>query len=96
MVIWASCILGTLSEGTCIAISAMSAKIPPSPVRATVLAPNLFAAAKPFTTFRELPLERLAAAAHPGALVFDGRMYFPRDAIERMRELGLRFKGVGR
>lgn len=46
--------------------------------------------------FRDYPLEKLAELAGPGALVFDGRMYFDRVDIEKIEALGLRFKGVGR
>jgi dTDP-alpha-D-glucose dehydrogenase len=45
--------------------------------------------------FRTLSLERVAALA-PGALVMDGRMYFPPEAIARMDELGMGFAGIGR
>jgi dTDP-alpha-D-glucose dehydrogenase len=45
--------------------------------------------------FRELSLERLAELA-PGALVMDGRMYFPPEALERMTALGLTWTGIGR
>jgi dTDP-alpha-D-glucose dehydrogenase len=45
--------------------------------------------------FREISLERLAELA-PGALVMDGRLYFPREAVDRMTALGLTFTGIGR
>jgi UDP-N-acetyl-D-mannosaminuronic acid dehydrogenase len=46
--------------------------------------------------FKAFAIERLAELAKPGALVFDGRMFFPREAIGRIESLGLRYKGVGR
>lgn len=45
--------------------------------------------------FRRIPIEEIAERA-PGALVIDGRMYFTRDQIRRMNELGLRYRGIGR
>lgn len=46
--------------------------------------------------FHEFPLEELAGLVATNALIFDGRMYFERDEIERIRKFGLRYKGVGR
>lgn len=46
--------------------------------------------------FRRIPIARLAELAAPGALIFDGRMFFSRGDIAEMRRLGLRYKGVGR
>lgn len=46
--------------------------------------------------FRDYPLERLSELARPGALVFDGRMFFSKEEIKRMEAMGLRYKGVGR
>jgi UDP-N-acetyl-D-mannosaminuronic acid dehydrogenase len=45
--------------------------------------------------FRRIPMDALAARA-PGALVLDGRMYFSREQITEMTELGLRYRGIGR
>ena len=45
--------------------------------------------------FRRIPLEDLASKA-PGAVIIDGRMYYTRDQINQMRELGLRYRGIGR
>lgn len=45
--------------------------------------------------FRTFPIERLAELA-PGALIMDGRMYFPLDSIEQMKALGLTYAGIGR
>jgi UDP-N-acetyl-D-mannosaminuronic acid dehydrogenase len=45
--------------------------------------------------FREFSITRLAELA-PGALVFDGRMYFTPEEIAQMRARGLAYKGVGR
>lgn len=46
--------------------------------------------------FREFPIKRLAELAKPGALVFDGRMFFSREQIAEIRACGLHYKGVGR
>lgn len=46
--------------------------------------------------FKEIPVEWLARIARPGALVFDGRMYFSRERIAEIENHGLRYKGVGR
>ena len=46
--------------------------------------------------FLELDAATLAARLAPGALVLDGRRYFPRAAIEAMRELNLTYDGIGR
>ena len=45
--------------------------------------------------FRRIPIEEIAERA-PGAIVIDGRMYFTRDQIRRMEELGLHYRGIGR
>ena len=39
--------------------------------------------------FHEFPLVRLAQLLRPGALVFDGRMFFPREKINEIKALGL-------
>ena len=52
-----------------------------------------FAAHDPFVN---IPLGELAALAAPGALIYDGRMYFTRDQIAALTAHGLRYKGVGR
>ena len=36
------------------------------------------------------------AAAAPGALIYDGRIYYPRARIEALEALGLAYMGVGR
>lgn len=46
--------------------------------------------------FKQIPLETIAEMSAPGSLVFDGRMFFPRASIVRMRELGMIYKGIGR
>jgi UDP-N-acetyl-D-mannosaminuronic acid dehydrogenase len=38
----------------------------------------------------------LAAVAAPGALVFDGRIHYPRARIAEIEALGLAYRGVGR
>ena len=45
--------------------------------------------------FHEIDPAYLAERARPGALIFDGRMYFSRDKIEQIRRAGLNYKGVG-
>jgi len=46
--------------------------------------------------FRRIEMEELAGQTNPGCLIVDGRMYFRRSQIERIRELGMRFRGIGR
>lgn len=46
--------------------------------------------------FHHLSIERISELANEQALIFDGRMFFKREDIEKMRELGLAYKGVGR
>jgi UDP-N-acetyl-D-mannosaminuronic acid dehydrogenase len=46
--------------------------------------------------FRALSPARLADLLAPGALVYDGRMYFDHAAIAEMTGRGLVYKGVGR
>jgi UDP-N-acetyl-D-mannosaminuronic acid dehydrogenase len=46
--------------------------------------------------FRDFPLERLAQLVRPGALIFDGRMYFDNEAISSIKSFQLAYKGVGR
>ena len=46
--------------------------------------------------FQELLLERVAHLVNENALIFDGRMFFKKEEIEKMNQLGLRYKGVGR
>lgn len=46
--------------------------------------------------FRALRPKRLAALAAPGALVFDGRMYFDHAAQREFSAAGLAYRGVGR
>jgi len=46
--------------------------------------------------FHDLPIERIAELASPGAMVFDGRMFFAKEKIATMRSKGLIYKGVGR
>ena len=45
---------------------------------------------------RSIDAATVAASAKPGALVFDGRMYFTPDEIATMRDKGLAYQGVGR
>jgi UDP-N-acetyl-D-mannosaminuronic acid dehydrogenase len=46
--------------------------------------------------FHKLAVERIAELVKPGALVFDGRMFFSKEKIKKMRGLNLSYKGVGR
>jgi dTDP-alpha-D-glucose dehydrogenase len=46
--------------------------------------------------FHDLSVSRIAELASPGAMVFDGRMFFGKDKIKAMRAKGLVYKGVGR
>jgi len=46
--------------------------------------------------FRRFPVRRIAELVKPGALVFDGRMFFSRDIIQEIESYGLKYKGVGR
>jgi dTDP-alpha-D-glucose dehydrogenase len=46
--------------------------------------------------FKSIGTDDLASLLTPGALVFDGRMYFTRPAIEQMTAAGLVYQGVGR
>jgi UDP-N-acetyl-D-mannosaminuronic acid dehydrogenase len=46
--------------------------------------------------FHELTIDRIARLVHPGALIFDGRMFFDKEKISQMANAGLRYKGVGR
>ena len=46
--------------------------------------------------FHDFPLEKLASLVKPGAMVLDGRMFFSREKIGQMEQLGLRYKGIGR
>jgi UDP-N-acetyl-D-mannosaminuronic acid dehydrogenase len=46
--------------------------------------------------FHDIDMAWLAERVSPGALVFDGRMYFSKEQVEAIRAVGLRFKGVGR
>jgi UDP-N-acetyl-D-mannosaminuronic acid dehydrogenase len=46
--------------------------------------------------FAAIAPEDLAAAAAPGALVFDGRIHYPPARIAALEALGLAYRGVGR
>jgi UDP-N-acetyl-D-mannosaminuronic acid dehydrogenase len=46
--------------------------------------------------FHELSVKKIAALVKPGALIFDGRMFFDRQKIREITKAGLRYKGVGR
>ena len=46
--------------------------------------------------FKEISVDDLASLLAPGALVYDGRMYFTRQDIAAMTARGLVYQGVGR
>ncbi len=46
--------------------------------------------------FAAIGADDLAALAKPGALVYDGRIYYPRARIEELEAKGLSYIGVGR
>lgn len=46
--------------------------------------------------FKNIKISHLAKLVKPGALIFDGRMYFSRNEINEIRNHGLIYKGVGR
>jgi nucleotide sugar dehydrogenase len=46
--------------------------------------------------FAAIGADDLAALAKPGALVYDGRIYYPRARIEELEARGLSYIGVGR
>jgi len=46
--------------------------------------------------FKQITVDDLAALLAPGALVYDGRMYFSRQDITAMKACGLTYQGVGR
>ena len=46
--------------------------------------------------FRRLDLSDIAHEVSSGAVIFDGRFYFTRQQIDQMKDLGLRYQGIGR
>jgi UDP-N-acetyl-D-mannosaminuronic acid dehydrogenase len=46
--------------------------------------------------FHDLTIEKIAELVKPGALIFDGRMFFDKSAIRKIVQSKLRYKGVGR
>jgi UDP-N-acetyl-D-mannosaminuronic acid dehydrogenase len=46
--------------------------------------------------FHQIPIAKIAELAHPGALIFDGRMFYSRAKIAEMEKYQLLYKGVGR
>jgi UDP-N-acetyl-D-mannosaminuronic acid dehydrogenase len=46
--------------------------------------------------FHELGIAEMAGLLTPGALIFDGRMFFDKQKIQQMSTAGFRYKGVGR
>jgi UDP-N-acetyl-D-mannosaminuronic acid dehydrogenase len=46
--------------------------------------------------FHDLAIEKIAELVKPGALIFDGRMFFDKEKIQKMKEAKLNYKGVGR
>jgi UDP-N-acetyl-D-mannosaminuronic acid dehydrogenase len=46
--------------------------------------------------FHDLTVQTIARLVEPGALIFDGRMFFDKDTIQKMTEAKLLYKGIGR
>jgi UDP-N-acetyl-D-mannosaminuronic acid dehydrogenase len=46
--------------------------------------------------YHDLTVEKIAKLVKPGALIFDGRMFFDKNKIREMTEAKLLYKGVGR
>jgi UDP-N-acetyl-D-mannosaminuronate dehydrogenase len=46
--------------------------------------------------FKEFPLQKIARLAKPHAIIIDGRIFYSKDQIKRIRSLGMVYKGVGR
>ncbi|WP_253773486.1 nucleotide sugar dehydrogenase [Nonomuraea roseoviolacea] len=46
--------------------------------------------------FRDLDLTWLRRQVAPSCAVIDGRAYYPRETIARLRELGFAYRGIGR
>lgn len=46
--------------------------------------------------FKEFPLQKIARLAKPHAIVIDGRIFYSKDQIRRIKSLGMVYKGVGR
>ncbi|WP_020614558.1 nucleotide sugar dehydrogenase [Sediminispirochaeta bajacaliforniensis] len=46
--------------------------------------------------FHDIPIKQIVELANPGALIFDGRMFFSKEKIREMESVGLHYKGVGR
>jgi UDP-N-acetyl-D-mannosaminuronic acid dehydrogenase len=46
--------------------------------------------------FQGLSVDYIAEKVQKGALIFDGRMFWNKDVIQKMKDAGLRYKGVGR
>jgi len=67
-----------------------------STIEATIEGADCLAFLAGHDDFHRISLEEVAELANPGCVVVDGRMYFPRSQIERMNELGLRYRGIGR
>ena len=48
------------------------------------------------SVFHKIPIIDIAKTVNPGALIFDGRMFFNREKISEITNAGLIYKGVGR
>jgi UDP-N-acetyl-D-mannosaminuronic acid dehydrogenase len=46
--------------------------------------------------FHKIPISKIAELTNPGALIFDGRMFFSREKIAEMARFNLLYRGVGR
>lgn len=65
-------------------------------IEATIRGADCVAFLSGHSQFQSIPIIRIAELARPGALVFDGRMFFNRQKIDEMQRYGLSYKGVGR
>ena len=46
--------------------------------------------------FKELDIGKISKIVKPNSIIFDGRMYFSNDEILKIKENGLKYKGIGR
>ena len=46
--------------------------------------------------FYQITMAEIRELAAPNVLIFDGRMFFKQEKIDEIKELGMRYKGVGR
>lgn len=46
--------------------------------------------------FKNFPIEKIAQLAKPHAIVLDGRIFFTKEQIKKIKGYGLTYKGIGR